>query len=42
MINNLQKFYNSTEVINFFREYIEILSDANYDTKQNETKGTRT
>ena len=28
------------EVINFFRDYIEILSDANYDAKQNETKGT--
>ena len=39
-INNLEKFYNSREeVINFFRDYIEILSDANYDAKQNETKG---
>ena len=27
------------EVINFFRDYIEILSDANYDAKQNETEG---
>ena len=27
------------EVINFFREYIEMLSDANYDSKHSETKG---
>ena len=41
MINNVNKFYNSREeVINFFRDYIEMLSDANYDSKQNETKGT--
>ena len=40
VIDNLSKFYNSREeVINFFRDYIEILSDANYDAKQNETKG---
>ena len=40
MIDNLNKFYNSREeVINFFRDYIEMLSDANYDAKQNETKG---
>ena len=39
-INNLEKFYKSREeVINFFRDYIEILSDANYDAKQNEAKG---
>ena len=24
----------------FFRDYIEVLSDSNYDAKQNETKGT--
>ena len=42
MINNLNKFYNSREdVINFFRDYIEMLSDGNYNAKQNETKGTR-
>ena len=36
VINNLEKFYLSREeVINFFRDYIEMLSDA----KQNETKG---
>ena len=41
VINNLEKFYNSREeVINFFRDYIEMLSDAKYDAKQNETKGT--
>ena len=28
------------EVINFFRDFIEILSDANYNAKQNETKET--
>ena len=40
VINNLEKFYNSREeVINFFRDYIEILSDANYDAKQNKTEG---
>ena len=39
-INNLEKFYKSREeVINCFRDYIEILSDANYDAKQNEIKG---
>ena len=40
MIYNLEKFYNSREeVINSFRGYIGMLSDANYDAKQNETKG---
>ena len=40
MINNLEKFYNSREeTINFFRDYIEMLSDAKYDAKQDETKG---
>ena len=39
-INNLEKFYISREeVINFFREYIEMLSDANYNAKQNKTEG---
>ena len=39
-INNLEKFYLSREeVINFFRDYIEMLSDANYDSKHIETKG---
>ena len=41
VIDNLNKFYKSREeVINFFRDYIEMLSDANYNAKQNETKGT--
>ena len=40
MIDNLENFYISREeVINFFRDYIEMLSDANYDANQNETKG---
>ena len=40
MIDNFENFYISREeVINFFRDYIEMLSDANYDAKQNETKG---
>ena len=40
VINNLEKFYKfREEVINFFRDYIEMLSDANYDAKQNETTG---
>ena len=37
----LKNFYKSKEeVINFFRDCIEILSDANYDSKHSETKGT--
>ena len=41
VINNLEKFYNSREeVFNFFRDYVEMLSDANYDARNNETKGT--
>ena len=40
IINNLEKFYLSREeVINFFRDFTEMLSDANYNAKQNETKG---
>ena len=39
--NHLEKLCSSIEkVINFFRDYIEMLSDANYDAKQNQTKGT--
>ena len=42
IINNLERFYVSTqELINFFRDYIEMLSHENYCAKQNETKGTR-
>ena len=41
MINNIEKFYDSEEeVINFFGDYIEILSDANYDAKSKATEGT--
>ena len=40
VINNLEKCYLSrSEVINFFRDYIEMLSDANYDSRKNETEG---
>ena len=40
IINNLERFYVSRqEVINFFRDYTEMLPDANYRAKQNETKG---
>ena len=39
-ISNLEKFYNSRkEVINFFRDYTEMLNDANYDARKNETVG---
>ena len=39
IINNLEKFYYSRqEVINFCRDFTEMLSDANYKAKQNETK----
>ena len=41
IINNLERFYISRqEVINFFRDYTEMLSDANYRAKQHEIKGT--
>ena len=41
VIKNVENFYLSREeVINFFGDYIEMLSDANYDAKQNKTKGT--
>ena len=40
VIDNLEDFYKyREEVINFFNDYIEMLSDANYNAKQNETKG---
>ena len=40
VINNLEKFYKSREgVINFFKDYIEMLSDANYDARKNKTEG---
>ena len=41
VINNLEKFYNSREeVSNFFRSYVDMLPDANYNARNNETKGT--
>ena len=41
MINNLEKFYNyREEVIYFFKDYFEMLSDDKYDAKQNETTET--
>ena len=41
VITNLENFYKSREeVINFFRDYIEMLSDANYDAKSKATEGT--
>ena len=40
VIKNLEKFYNSREeVINFFSDYIQMLSNANYNSKNSETKG---
>ena len=40
--NKLEKFNNSTEeVTNFFKDYIEMLSDAKYDAKQDETRGKK-
>ena len=35
IINNLERFYLSRqEVINFFRDFTEMLSDANYKVKK--------
>ena len=40
VINNLENVYISREeTINFYRDFIEMLSDANYNAKQDETKG---
>ena len=40
VINNITRFYLSREeVINFFRDYVEMLSDAHYNAKQTKTKG---
>ena len=40
VVDNLGHFYKSREeTINFFRDYIEMLSNANYNAKQNETEG---
>ena len=40
VINNITRFYLSREeVIIFFRDCVEMLSDANYNAKQNKTEG---
>ena len=40
VINNITRFYLSREeVVNFFKDYVEMLSDANYNAKQNKTEG---
>ena len=42
VIKKFEKFYKSREeVINFFTDYIEMLSDANYNARKNETEGKR-
>ena len=39
-INNITRFCLSREeVVNFFRDYVEMLSDTNYNAKENEAKG---
>ena len=39
-IDNLEKIYHSREeIINFFRDYGKMVLDADYKSKQNETKG---
>ena len=41
MIDDLETFYKSREeVFNFFKDYTKMFFDANYDAKQDETKGT--
>ena len=41
MIDNLYKVYLSREeVINFFKDYAEMILDAGYKTKQNKTTET--
>ena len=41
VIDNLNKFYLSREeVINFSKDYIELILDAGYKAKQNKTRGT--
>ena len=42
VINNITRLYLSREeVFNFFRYYVEMLSDANCNAKQNKTEGKR-
>ena len=40
LIDNLNKFYLSREVINFFEDCSGMVLDAGYKVKQNKTKGT--
>ena len=40
MINNLDNFYKSGEVIIFFNDYAKMILDASYKAKQNITTGT--
>ena len=40
VINNITRFCLSREeVVNFFRDYVAMLSDTNYNAKENEAKG---
>ena len=40
VINNIKKFYNSKEqVINFLKDYVKMLSDANYTARKYNTSG---
>ena len=39
LIDNLNKFYLSREVINFFKDCSGMVLDAGYKVKQNKTKG---
>ena len=41
MINNLEEFYHSREeVINFFKDYLEMILNAGYEAKQNKRSRT--
>ena len=41
MVDNLNKFYLSREKVNnFFKDYAEMIIDAGYSAKHDETKGT--
>ena len=37
VINNLDKFYNSREEDNFFRDYAKMILDVGYKAKENKT-----
>ena len=40
MVDNLNKFYLSREVFNFFKNYPKMILNAGDETKQNKTIGT--